>query len=326
MGRLEDSIAKYKEALEIKSDFGSQLPLAYIFALKEDYAETINWIDQYIATAPSTGIKTDGYLWKGFYHYWLGSLEHSVGNIRMAVILADSVDNIERKVWANWLLGWIHYDSGELETSQQHIQIYFDLFVQEWPVFKADASAEFNFILGLIDLKADQVDKAKSRFKEIESLLTEVQPWTKDLVAFDYLPAEILLAEGSLEKSLAASKKLTPKKLPSWGDRMDGILYNMPFMRDTLARIYQKKGDLDKAIGEYERLIAFDPETKERRLIHPKYHYRLAKLYEQKGWPGKAIEHYKKFLGLWKDADPDIAEVNDAKTRLAALSGSGLHF
>ena len=159
----------------------------------------------------------------------------------------------------------------------------------------------------------------KSRLKEIESLLKEVQPWTLDLVAFDYLPAEILLAEGSLEKSLAASKKLTPKKLPSWGDRMDGILYNMPFMRDTLARIYQKKGDLDKAIGEYERLIAFDPETKERRLIHPKYHYRLAKLYEQKSWPGKAIEHYKKFLDLWKNADPDIAEVDDAKKRLSAL-------
>ena len=28
---------------------------------------------------------------------------------------------------------------------------------------------------------------------------------------------------------------------------------------------------------------------------------------------GKAIEHYKKFLDLLKDADPGIAEVEDAK-------------
>jgi serine/threonine protein kinase/tetratricopeptide (TPR) repeat protein len=321
MGRLEDSIAKYKEALEIKPDFGSQLPLAYIFALKEDYAETIRWIDQYITTAPSTGIKTDGYIWKGFYHYWLGSLDDSVENIRKAITLADSVDNVERNGRANWLLGWIHYDRGELENSRQHIQIWYDLFVENWPAYKADSSVEYNFIMGLIDLKADRVDSAKSRFKEIESLMTEVQPWTKDLVAFDYLAAEIFLVEGSLEKAIVVCKKFMPKKIPNWVDRMDGIIFNMPFMKDTLARAYQKKGDLDNAIGEYERLVAFDQESKERRLIHPKYHYRLAKLYEQKGWPGKAIEHYKKFLHLWKDADPGLAEVDDAKKRLSALQG-----
>jgi len=35
----------------------------------------------------------------------------------------------------------------------------------------------------------------------------------------------------------------------------------------------------------------------------------LGKIHEQQGDTAKAIEHYEKFLSLWKDADPGIAEV-----------------
>jgi hypothetical protein len=45
----------------------------------------------------------------------------------------------------------------------------------------------------------------------------------------------------------------------------------------------------------------------------------LTKLYEQTSWEGKATEQYEKFLSLWKDADPGIAEVEDARERMAGL-------
>jgi hypothetical protein len=33
----------------------------------------------------------------------------------------------------------------------------------------------------------------------------------------------------------------------------------------------------------------------------------------RKGTNGNAIENYEKFLDLWKDTDPGIAEVDDAR-------------
>ena len=44
-----------------------------------------------------------------------------------------------------------------------------------------------------------------------------------------------------------------------------------------------------------------------------------SKIYTQQINTAEAIEHYDTFLHLWKYADPGIAEVEDARKRLAGL-------
>ena len=155
----------------------------------------------------------------------------------------------------------------------------------------------------------------------IQSAFPELSERNKEWSAFwiGLLQAEILLAEGKIEQSIASFENTSPVSPPGLQYTGWMLMYNYPSLKDVVARAYVQKGDIDSATKEYERLTSFGPGTKARYLIHPKYYYRLAQLYERRGWAGKAIENYEKFLDLWKDADPSLPEVDDAKKRLAEL-------
>jgi tetratricopeptide (TPR) repeat protein len=158
----------------------------------------------------------------------------------------------------------------------------------------------------------------------MESPLRTVGQFREGIISFrqHVLHAEVLLAQDSTEKTIALCEKLTsPQPVPSVG-MADLVAYNVPFVRDVAARAYERSGDLNKAIAEYERLTTFDPDSDDRRLIHPKHHYRLARLYEETDLSEKAIEQYEKFLEIWSNADPGTPEVGDAKTRLARLKAA----
>jgi hypothetical protein len=53
------------------------------------------------------------------------------------------------------------------------------------------------------------------------------------------------------------------------------------------------------------------------------FHYRLGLLYQEKKDFRAASEAYQRLLHFWKDADPEIPILVDAKERLGALEAQG---
>jgi tetratricopeptide (TPR) repeat protein len=90
---------------------------------------------------------------------------------------------------------------------------------------------------------------------------------------------------------------------------------------EPLALSYYKAGKLEGARQEYEGITKLSMGRADYGDIYAKSFYMLGKIYEQQGDTAKAIDHYEKFLTLWKDADPGLPEVEDAKKRLAGLKG-----
>jgi tetratricopeptide (TPR) repeat protein len=89
---------------------------------------------------------------------------------------------------------------------------------------------------------------------------------------------------------------------------------------ESLAKAYAASGDIDEAQEEYEKITSGAVDRHTYGDVYARSFYELGKIYEQKSWKGKAIEHYEKFLELWKNADPGLSEVEDAKKRLDELN------
>ncbi len=319
-GDLDMAIAKYREVLEHDPDFLTSIQmLHYINAVKEDYAEAHKWIDRHISLRQYPGLKARDFALKGFYHNWLGDRKTCDSLLQKAEDLAGEANDDSAWAYVHLVRAWIHYERGEHALSRKFINSWIDLFKEFMGTDERYFQALYVLLQGFIDLDEGSVEAAKIRLEEAKRIYTELNLRQQQrLTPYEPFLAEMMLSKGSPDEVIELLDKPAPHMMP-YPNYLNLVTYNLPFLKDALPRAYMQKGDLDRAVSAYERLIATGTETRQKQLIHPRIHYRLAKLYEQKGWLGKAIEHYEKFLTLWKDADPGLPEVADARERLKVL-------
>jgi tetratricopeptide (TPR) repeat protein/DNA-binding winged helix-turn-helix (wHTH) protein len=92
--------------------------------------------------------------------------------------------------------------------------------------------------------------------------------------------------------------------------RATPIVWSVDNFDDALANAYLERREFDKAIAEYQRILAANPR-------YPRAHYHLGLAYHGKGMRAAAQQAFQQFLSVWSNADSDVPEIVDAKARLA---------
>src|SRR5579864_1641686 len=136
------------------------------------------------------------------------------------------------------------------------------------------------------------------------------------IVQFHYLPTihAAALLRGSVNSVATDSLAATPYELGGNLLTLNFILY--PVYVHGEAYLTAKKGTA--AAAEFQKILDH-PGAVRSEPIAALAHLQLGRAYALSGQPDKAKSSYNDFLTLWKDADPDIPILTEAKAEYAKL-------
>jgi serine/threonine protein kinase/Tfp pilus assembly protein PilF len=226
--------------------------------------------------------------------------------------LKDLIDKLGNQIWH---LRIYHAARANIDLKtgrSQDALVEYDK-LRDIAVKQEDLSTQTEAIEGkvLTFLKLNEIGRAQEITDELKSLLEKEND--KKLMRQYYRLVGMIECErknfspaiDSLEKALSLVS--------------EGPLDMPPDFIEPLALAYYRVGDMNRAREEYEKITRIKMGRIDSGDIYAKSFYMLGKIAEQQGDKGRAVENYRKFLDLWKDADPGLPEVEDARKRLAGL-------
>jgi serine/threonine protein kinase/Tfp pilus assembly protein PilF len=152
--------------------------------------------------------------------------------------------------------------------------------------------------------------KAKQGFEAFEKEYPD-----DTLLRLQYKPALLAILGTQQGKFDEAIKVLEPAHRAEMGTGPGAFTFGVPYFRG-LAYLKQKNGA--SAAAEFNKIL-------EARFRDPTNYFipiaqvQLARAYALQNDPAKARTAYQDFLAMWKDADPDIPILKEAKTEYAKL-------
>jgi tetratricopeptide (TPR) repeat protein len=247
-----------------------------------------------------------------------GRFEEATSQIVQALNLAEATGNEASLTRLYNFLAYTYFQMGDYYKGLEACRKALDYGEKSM-----DPINGIKLALHLKGLSQLALGTSEAALKTVEELkiLAEKGPSLSSMKDYFHLTASIEMNEGNFSEAKAHFEKAA-SLLPSQNqDDLFGYKESLrrTFYLTSLAESYLRAGNMDKALQAYEFLTNLTIGRHHWSDLHAKAFYWLGKIYEQQGDTAKAIEHYKKFLDLWKDADPGLPEVDDAKKRLDGL-------
>jgi serine/threonine protein kinase/tetratricopeptide (TPR) repeat protein len=305
-GKLDEAIASYEKAMKLKPDYG-RARLANLYLFRGDTAKADS-LYHAIASDPDEKTRAYGRMaltlkprYQGRFQDALRLLEIGIETDRMELGTCPEIANkLMTRVLINDFLG---DDQAVIENLNRAISI-----MSENETRRLYSSFFRAYLCAKLAETGDH-SGSDSLLSEITALITE--PGYPDSSFY-------WIASGY--KALKLNHYDTAAIY--WEKTIRGSPHNFPTLQ-LLGESYLYAGQLGSAVSTLENAIKiYDGSRTGEAGLGVLSHYLLGRAYEASGWTDRAITQYERFLELWKDADPGIKEMGDARQRLTQLKGS----
>jgi serine/threonine protein kinase/predicted Zn-dependent protease len=299
-GKLDQAIESYKKALEIKPDFYMSLPkLGHMYLFKREYAKAESCYKE-LASHSDKDTRSQGRALLRLIPLYQGEFEKALEVLDNS-IAADKMEGDDWAQTAKLLIKAVIYREKDLDLALKEYEKYMEI------VRRLDPDAILATRRYYVMLLAEKGDFERAQLVA-EALKKDIEEKDETIMwSYWYAAGCIELSKGNAELAVTNFEKLV-ETLPA---------FPMQFL---LAKAYLESGRLGEAVAKFEKALSrYDEDRAQNAIRAVKAYYLLGLAYEKSGWNKKAIENYEEFLDIWKDADPGIPEVEDAKKRLEKL-------
>jgi tetratricopeptide (TPR) repeat protein/predicted Ser/Thr protein kinase len=305
-GKLDQAVESYRKAVEVKPDFyvsGAKLAAMYIY--KRDYARAESCC-VLLAGCPDMEMRSKARGMLAVIPAYQGKLAESLRLLDDG-LAADRMEGAKGDGNAAKYGGkvFVYLAQGKFDLAAAEARSYVEAYRVLYPNDVAYARHWYVYVL----TKAARLDEAERVVNDLKRDIGDSHP--TQMSAYWSAVGLLQEARGDLAGAISSYEKAERASSdPSFG------------LRTALGLAYLKAGKLGEAVAMLEKTLSrYDTDRISSVPGAVKNHYDLATAYERSGWTAKAIEQYREFLEIWKDADPGIPEVEDARQRLAALTG-----
>lgn len=282
-GDYNNAIDNYKKALSVKPDFYTSLRnLGSTYLTIGEYEKSKTTYKKLLSLKPGREWQRDVYTDMAQIYLATGQFNEALKSINQSIMLSKS--NF-RKSYGIATKGYIYF----LKNNYNEALRLFSASLTVLP--EAIWAHEWK---GCVFIKQKKYDLALSEAQEMK-LLLERYGQTAYMSNYNALLGKIAMEQELYDEAIMYIK--------------DAMKYDYQSNLYPMAYAYFKKGNFENAVYYINKIFSFN---RNNGLAH----FLLAQIYEKQNKQKLASAEYSTFLKIWKNADDDIREVQEAKARI----------